>query len=397
MKFYLVGGAIRDRLLGLNVRDKDWVVIGSTYKDMIKLGFIPVGNDFPVFLHPITYEEYALARKEKKNGQGYHGFLCNYSKYVTLREDLYRRDLTINAIAMDVNGNYYDPYNGLLDIKNRVIKHISYHFLDDPLRILRIAKFYSFYYKFGFFIHKNTIKLIINKINFNEILSLKLERIWLETKKVFLKCNFFIYINVLYKLKVLDLIYPEIFLLFLNKKKLYFFSLLFNNLNMYKFGLDVNLLCFFCFFDCTILSDNFFLNNKYILKKIENFCKKFSISNKKINLFKCIYNFLRKIFFFTKNSNIYILFYELMEIINIWRNPNIIVCIFNFIKVLSIKPVNKKIFSILNKYIIDLYYITNNLKNKYLINLNYKGIEIGNKIKFFRFKKIYFFLKSRNY
>ncbi len=194
MKIYLVGGFIRDKLLGIkNSRDKDWLVVGSTYKKMIKLGYKPVGKLFPVFIHPNTKEEYALARKEKKVGLGYKGFLCNYSKNISLEDDLYRRDLTINSIAMDLLGNYYDPFNGILDIKNRIIRHVSIYFKDDPLRLIRIARFYSYLFDLKFKINLGTFNLMKNMVNNNELNNITPERIWIELQKVLNRKNSFFF------------------------------------------------------------------------------------------------------------------------------------------------------------------------------------------------------------
>ena len=143
MKVYLVGGAVRDKLLGIPVKEKDWVVVGSTPQEMRDKGYRQVGKDFPVFLHPDTNEEYALARKERSTGPGHTAFNFSYSPNVTLEEDLSRRDVTINAIAMDDAGNLIDPFNGKGDLENRIIKHVSDAFIEDPLRVLRVARFYA--------------------------------------------------------------------------------------------------------------------------------------------------------------------------------------------------------------------------------------------------------------
>jgi tRNA nucleotidyltransferase (CCA-adding enzyme) len=141
MKIYLVGGALRDKFLNIPIKDKDYVVVGGTPEEMVKKGFKPIGKDFPVFIHPDTKDEYALARTEKKIGIGYHGFKFYASPKVNLDEDLKRRDLTINAIAQDEDGNIYDPYNGQIDIKKRILRHVSDAFIEDPLRVLRVARF----------------------------------------------------------------------------------------------------------------------------------------------------------------------------------------------------------------------------------------------------------------
>ena len=150
MKIFLVGGAVRDTLLNRPVTEKDWVVIGETPESMIKKGFQPVGKDFPVFLHPETHDEYALARTERKTAPGYKGFSVHTSPDVTLDEDLIRRDLTINAMAMDEQGNIFDPYNGKKDLDNRIFRHVSPAFSEDPVRVLRLARFAARYSHLGF-------------------------------------------------------------------------------------------------------------------------------------------------------------------------------------------------------------------------------------------------------
>ena len=145
MQVYLVGGAVRDHLLGHPYHEKDYVVVGATPEQLLADGFQPVGKDFPVFLHPKTKEEYALARTERKSGVGYHGFQFHTDKTVKLEEDLIRRDLTINAMAMDENGNIYDPYGGQDDLNQKILRHVSDAFIEDPLRVLRVARFAARY------------------------------------------------------------------------------------------------------------------------------------------------------------------------------------------------------------------------------------------------------------
>ncbi|MFM1895003.1 MAG: hypothetical protein RLZZ385_77, partial [Pseudomonadota bacterium] len=150
MKTYLVGGAVRDRLLGLPVKDRDWVVVGATVQDMVDQGFLQVGKDFPVFLHPVSHEEYALARTETKTGPGHRGFTVHAHPAVTLEEDLGRRDLTINAIAEDPQGAIVDPYDGREDMRRRLLRHVSPAFSEDPLRVLRVARFAARFAGMGF-------------------------------------------------------------------------------------------------------------------------------------------------------------------------------------------------------------------------------------------------------
>jgi tRNA nucleotidyltransferase/poly(A) polymerase len=183
MKIYLVGGALRDKFLNIPIKDKDYVVVGSTPEAMVKKGFKPIGRDFPVFIHPDTKDEYALARTEKKIGIGYHGFKFYASPKVNLDEDLKRRDLTINAIAQDEDGNIYDPYNGQIDIEKRILRHVSDAFIEDPLRVLRVARFSTLDEKFV--IHKDTLNLLKKMVLNEELKSLAIERVVVEIKKGF--------------------------------------------------------------------------------------------------------------------------------------------------------------------------------------------------------------------
>ena len=181
MKTYLVGGAIRDKLLGISVKDKDWVVVGATPDEMLAKKFKQVGKDFPVFIHPKTGEEYALARTERKSGHGYTGFEFDTNPNVTLEEDLARRDLTINAIAQDADGSLIDPFNGQEDIKNKKLRHVSDAFSEDPLRVLRIARFHA---KFnGFVVVPETVDKIKEIVESGELEHLTPERKWLEIYK----------------------------------------------------------------------------------------------------------------------------------------------------------------------------------------------------------------------
>jgi tRNA nucleotidyltransferase (CCA-adding enzyme) len=181
MKIYLVGGAVRDKILGNPVSDKDYLVVGSSPEEMVKLGYKAIGKDFPVFLHPKTKEEYALARTERKVGKGYHGFKFYTSPDVTLEEDLRRRDITINAIAKDEDGNIYDPFNGIDDIKNKIIRHVSDAFVEDPLRVLRVARFAALDIKFK--VKKETLDLMKRMVLSGELKSLSAERVVAEITK----------------------------------------------------------------------------------------------------------------------------------------------------------------------------------------------------------------------
>ena len=183
MKIYEVGGAVRDALLDKKAKDKDWVVVGSSPEEMVSNGFKPIGKDFPVFLHPTSKEEYALARTERKTGHGYHGFNFYYGKEVTLEEDLLRRDLTINAIAKDSDGNIIDPYGGRNDIKKKIFRHVSDAFSEDPLRAIRLARFHTYEHLKDFTIDETTEKMLEEIVSSGEIANLSSDRIWAETER----------------------------------------------------------------------------------------------------------------------------------------------------------------------------------------------------------------------
>ena len=180
MKVYVVGGAVRDELLGLPVKDRDHVVVGASAEEMERLGYKPVGRDFPVFLHPQTHEEYALARTERKSGRGYKGFTVHAAPDVTLEEDLRRRDLTINAIARDEDGALIDPFGGRQDLERRLLRHVSPAFAEDPVRILRVARFAA---RFGFEVHAETLDLMRRMVDAGEADALVPERVWQEFAK----------------------------------------------------------------------------------------------------------------------------------------------------------------------------------------------------------------------
>lgn len=210
MQIYLVGGAVRDQLLGLQNSDKDFCVVGSTPEEMQKLGYTCVGHDFPVFLHPKTKEEYALARTERKKGHGYKGFECYFSPDVTLNDDLARRDLTINSIAKAQDGSIIDPYGGVNDIKNKVLKHTSSAFVEDPLRVLRLARFYAKFKSLGFTVDPQTIKLCKEIANTGELNHLTPERIWQETEKALQTDSPAAYFEFLKETNALKEIFPEL-------------------------------------------------------------------------------------------------------------------------------------------------------------------------------------------
>lgn len=207
---YLVGGAVRDELLGLPIIDRDWVVTGATPEQLEQQGYQQVGKQFPVFLHPRSKEEYALARKEKKQGQGYTGFICDFSADISLEEDLERRDLTINAMARSSDGHLIDPFGGQQDLQQRVLRHVSNAFVEDPLRVLRSARFAARFHNFNFTLAPETLQLMRTISHSGELKSLSPERIWKETEKALNTPYSRQYFHVLMQAEALAEIFPQL-------------------------------------------------------------------------------------------------------------------------------------------------------------------------------------------
>lgn len=210
MRVYLVGGAVRDRLLGLPMRERDWVVVGATPEELAREGYLPVGREFPVFLHPATHEEYALARLERKVGPGYRGFTTRSSPDVTLEEDLKRRDLTINAMAESEAGELIDPYGGRADLEARVLRHVSESFTEDPVRVLRAARFAARFASRGFRIADETLALMRRMVASGEVSALVPERVWQETERALAAEHPEVFFATLRACGALAVIFPEI-------------------------------------------------------------------------------------------------------------------------------------------------------------------------------------------
>ncbi len=239
MKVYLVGGAVRDQIMGLTVKDRDYVVVGSTSEEMVKLGYKPVGKDFPVFLHPKTHYEYALARTERKVSKGYKGFKVYASKEVTLEEDLERRDLTINAIAKDKRGQFIDPFNGIDDIRNKILRHVSSAFVEDPIRVFRIARFSARFYQFK--IHPTTQTILKKIVKNKEIEAVASERVWHEISVGLLEKKSHFMFDVLHQCGALQVLIPEIN--YVKNKNYIKRSLEYGN--KFKYSLDIKAAIFF--------------------------------------------------------------------------------------------------------------------------------------------------------
>ncbi len=210
MQTFLVGGAVRDKLLGRPVVDRDYVVVGATPEAMSRLGFRPIGRDFPVFLHPDTNEEYALARTERKSGRGYHGFVFRTDPAVTLDQDLERRDLTINAMAEDAGGRLIDPFGGARDLDARVLRHVSPAFAEDPVRVLRVARFAARYAPLGFRIADETLALMRRMVDDGEVEHLVAERVWAETRKALAEPQPSAFLQTLRACGALRILFPEV-------------------------------------------------------------------------------------------------------------------------------------------------------------------------------------------
>ena len=210
MQAYLVGGAVRDALLGRPVADRDWVVVGETAEAMLSRGFRPVGRDFPVFLHPQTNEEHALARTERKSGRGYHGFVFHADPSVTLEDDLRRRDLTINAIAQAPDGSLVDPFGGRADLEARILRHVSPAFVEDPLRVLRVARFAARFAPLGFRVAPETLALMRAIAAAGELEHLVAERVWAETEKALREPRPGTFLRVLRDANALAVLLPEV-------------------------------------------------------------------------------------------------------------------------------------------------------------------------------------------
>lgn len=214
MKIYLVGGAVRDQCLGYPVKERDWVVVGGAPEQLLEQGYRQVGRDFPVFLHPKTQEEYALARTERKQGSGYYGFNCDFNPAVTLEEDLARRDLTINAMAMDDKGQLIDPYHGQADLQAKLLRHVSPAFIEDPVRVLRVARFAARYHHLGFKLADETRALMYAMVRRGELTHLVAERVWQEWEGSLHEQNPEVFVTTLRSCGALQIILPEIDALF---------------------------------------------------------------------------------------------------------------------------------------------------------------------------------------
>lgn len=401
LNIFLVGGAVRDKILQLNVKEFDWVIVNSDIKNFLKIGFKQVGKDFPVFLHPFSKEEYTLARKEKKAGKGYYNFSCDFSFYVSLREDLFRRDLTINTLSLNKNGLLLDLFNGVEDLKNKKISHVSFAFFDDSLRVLRIFRFFIKYSYFNFKI-SNYTESFIKKIIFDgEMLNFTFERIF---KEIFLSLNYkdaFLFFSLANKFKFLKYIFYDLNLLFSFSQKydfnIYFdFTLQIGNLFLNVYYYTNNVLFKFIllflkisFYNIVYFSfDCLFFYNKRNLIFVNRYIKYFNLAKKYkfflVNLFRFRWFFVNV--FFINDYFLFLFFFKL----NIFKDK------LKFIYYLLINDldskVNDKNYIFFNKYLfLDLAELIYFFKfyNSYSFNISYNFYNKVFKINFYRIKFYY--------
>lgn len=408
MKIYLVGGAIRNKLLGIPIKDKDWVVVGATPNVLLKMNFKRVGKDFPVFLDPINKEEYSLARIDKKFGLGYKGFATDYSIHVTLQEDLMRRDLTINAIAQDEKGRYIDPFNGMSDIKNRILRHVSPAFCEDPLRILRIARFCAALNHLGFSIAQETIKIMSDIVQSKELLHLTQDRIWKETEKALSTQSPHVYFQVLYNCRALSIIFPEINLIFLksmtclngffhNHFNASYVLMTFAKLSIVSQEVDVRFAYLFLCITRILFYDfhnlMFFFNKIKLMPLLKCFFQRFIVPTYIRDLsiiFSKFYRFLSCINY--QSSHDIVMFFCSIDA---WRKPNRI----NKLAVLSdFYSLHYKENNKLNKnsgtFLKSVFIVSNSISTKKILNSGFSGIGIKNELLRLRIEAIEFWRRK---
>ena len=338
---YLVGGYIRDKMLGIKLKERDWLVIGCSPSNLLKFNFINIGNFFPVFLHPQTKEEYALARIERKIGKGYKGFKCFNKIYISIDQDLKRRDLTINSIALTHAGNYIDPYNGISDLKKKIIRNVSISFVEDPLRILRTARFLSKFYHLGFKIHASLF-FLMDKIQFKQgIKYLSCDRISIEIKKTLLTKNPDVFFKILYFINILDLIIPTLHFIWKTHKNFQKISKIFFNIYTYR----------------QKINNVFFFNN---LLKCENISilKKRNVKNTFFyNSFSIITDSVYLYIFFINNNKLRreINIFQFYLLCKIFKQNKFFKQILNFTYIIN--P-SLKIKTYMNSYFIQNYILT---------------------------------------
>lgn len=397
MKKYLVGGAVRDLLLNIPVVDRDWVVVGAKSQDLLNQGYVQVGKDFPVFLHPQTKEEYALARTERKNGKGYTGFICDFNDQITIEQDLERRDLTINAIAMDENHHFIDPYYGIKDIKKRILRHVSPAFAEDPLRVLRVARFAARLHYLGFTIAPETMHLMKTIVAQGEMQTLTAERIWKETEKALNTVNPEVYFSVLNKCSALAILFPQIAALFnittVNQSNLGFETLLcLHHVASMTKETEVRFATLCYQFDKIEAKSDYQQNKQTGINLIEQLTNKVRIPNnyKKIAQLACRYHDqIQHVLNLSPQQIV-----ELLNHLDVWRNPHHLEQVI-LISHADAKTTNRDndLIYLQKNYLEQAYYIAKNVSVQQIIQEGFQGKEIQIELN----QRRVFALKQQNY
>lgn len=397
MKKYLVGGAVRDLLLNIPVVDRDWVVVGAKSQDLLNQGYVQVGKDFPVFLHPQTKEEYALARTERKNGKGYTGFICDFNDQITIEQDLERRDLTINAIAMDENHHFIDPYYGIKDIKKRILRHVSPAFAEDPLRVLRVARFAARLHYLGFTIAPETMHLMKTIVAQGEMQTLTAERVWKETEKALNTVNPEVYFSVLNKCSALAILFPQIAALFnittVNQSNLGFETLLcLHQVASMTKETEVRFATLCYQFDKIEAKSDYQQNKQTGINFIEQLTNKVRIPNnyKKIAQLACrYYDQIQHVFNLSPQQIV-----ELLNHLDVWRNPHHLEQVI-LISHADAKTTNRDndLIYLQKNYLEQAYYIAKNVSVQQIIQEGFQGKEIQIELN----QRRVFALKQQNY
>lgn len=397
MKKYLVGGAVRDLLLNIPVVDRDWVVVGAKSQDLLNQGYVQVGKDFPVFLHPQTKEEYALARTERKNGKGYTGFICDFNDQITIEQDLERRDLTINAIAMDENHHFIDPYYGIKDIKTRILRHVSPAFAEDPLRVLRVARFAARLHYLGFTIAPETMHLMKTIVAQGEMQTLTAERVWKETEKALNTVNPEVYFSVLNKCSALAILFPQIAALFnittVNQSNLGFETLLcLHQVASMTKETEVRFATLCYQFDKIEAKSDYQQNKQTGINFIEQLTNKVRIPNnyKKIAQLACrYYDQIQHVFNLSPQQIV-----ELLNHLDVWRNPHHLEQVI-LISHADAKTTNRDndLIYLQKNYLEQAYYIAKNVSVQQIIQEGFQGKEIQIELN----QRRVFALKQQNY
>lgn len=397
MKKYLVGGAVRDLLLNIPVVDRDWVVVGAKSQDLLNQGYVQVGKDFPVFLHPQTKEEYALARTERKNGKGYTGFICDFNDQITIEQDLERRDLTINAIAMDENHHFIDPYYGIKDIKKRILRHVSPAFAEDPLRVLRVARFAARLHYLGFTIAPETMHLMKTIVAQGEMQTLTAERVWKETEKALNTVNPEVYFSVLNKCSALAILFPQIAALFnittVNQSNLGFETLLcLHQVASMTKETEVRFAALCYQFDKIEAKSDYQQNKQTGINLIEQLTNKVRIPNnyKKIAQLACrYYDQIQHVFNLSPQQIV-----ELLNHLDVWRNPHHLEQVI-LISHADAKTTNRDndLIYLQKNHLEQAYYIAKNVSVQQIIQEGFQGKEIQIELN----QRRVFALKQQNY